>query len=104
MQKRVENLAKHKLVFERDEYHRGMRIDQYTLPVQLAKVKTPSSSSSARTNKRNPGLISGSFKCVYATRQALRPRPEPPAYAPTRGTDPPPAKNNWPAVEANPTD
>ena len=26
-----------KLVFERDEYHRGMRIDQYTLPVQLAK-------------------------------------------------------------------
>ena len=26
-----------KLVFERDEYHRGMRIDQYTLPVLLAK-------------------------------------------------------------------
>jgi hypothetical protein len=26
-----------KLVFERDEYHRGMRIDQYTLPVQLVK-------------------------------------------------------------------
>ena len=60
-----------KLVFERDEYHRGMRIDQYTLPVQLAKGKNTLSSSSARTNKRNPGLISGSFKCVYATRQAL---------------------------------
>lgn len=26
-----------KLVFERDEYHRGMRIDQYTLPIQLTK-------------------------------------------------------------------
>jgi len=26
-----------KLVFERDEYHRGMRIDQYTLPVSLRK-------------------------------------------------------------------
>ena len=26
-----------KLVFERDEYHRGMRIDQYTLPVNLKK-------------------------------------------------------------------
>jgi len=25
------------LVFERDEYHRGMRIDQYQLPVQLEK-------------------------------------------------------------------
>ena len=26
-----------KLVFGRDEYHRGMRIDQYKLPVQLKK-------------------------------------------------------------------
>ncbi len=26
-----------KLVFERDEYHRGMRIDQYTLPIHLKK-------------------------------------------------------------------
>ena len=26
-----------KLIFERDEYHRGMRIDQYTLPIQLTK-------------------------------------------------------------------
>jgi hypothetical protein len=26
-----------KLVFERDEYHRGMRIDQYTLPIDLIK-------------------------------------------------------------------
>ena len=25
------------LVFERDEYHRGMRIDQYTLPIRLRK-------------------------------------------------------------------
>jgi hypothetical protein len=27
------------LVFERDEYHRGMRIDQYTLPIELQKGK-----------------------------------------------------------------
>ena len=82
------------LVFERDEYHRGMRIDQYTLPIEIQKGKNQLLIKLCQNEQKESWTDQWQFQlricdssgtAILAKNRLPTPQPKAPTRRPKRG-------------------